>query len=61
MTMMGVSAAFWPVYIVTLDRQFVLDLLEQGQRIVNRVFGGLLIYRNPGGRAGALDRFCRPQ
>lgn len=42
--MMSVSALFWLFFVFTLDSTIVRNVLERGQRIVNRVFGGLLIF-----------------
>ncbi|WP_323795896.1 LysE family translocator [Nisaea sp.] len=42
--MMSVSALFWVFFVFTLDSTIVRNVLERGQRIVNRVFGGLLIF-----------------
>lgn len=42
--MMAISAAFWLVFVLTLDRPLVRRALTRGQRAVNLVFGGLLIF-----------------
>ncbi|MEQ8332986.1 LysE family translocator [Nisaea sp.] len=42
--MMSVSALFWLFFVHTLDSSMVRNLLERGQTLVNRVFGGLLIF-----------------
>tara|TARA_R110000868_G_scaffold103031_1_gene283806 strand:+ start:917 stop:1546 length:630 start_codon:yes stop_codon:yes gene_type:complete len=42
--MMSVSALFWLFFVFTLDSTIVRNVLERGQKIVNRVFGGLLIF-----------------
>ena len=42
--MMSVSALFWLFFVYTLDSSMVRNVLERGQKIVNRVFGGLLIF-----------------
>ncbi|WP_193170363.1 LysE family translocator [Nisaea nitritireducens] len=42
--MMSVSALFWLFFVYTLDSNIVRNVLERGQKIVNRVFGGLLIF-----------------
>lgn len=44
LTMMLVSASFWLAFVYTLDRKIIRNLLERSQKIVNRVFGGLLIF-----------------
>ena len=53
-TMMAISAGFWLAFIYTLDRQAVRRLIERGQRLVNALFGGLLICL--GIRVAVLDR-----
>ncbi|WP_420404713.1 LysE family translocator [Nisaea sp.] len=52
--MMGVSAAFWVFFVFTLDTGIVRRVLERGQKLVNRVFGGLLIFL--GIRVAFLER-----
>lgn len=52
--MMSVSASFWVFFVYTLDSRAVRKTLEQGQRVVNRVFGGLLIFL--GVRVAVMDR-----
>lgn len=42
--MMSVSALFWLFFVFTLDSTIVRNVLERGQKTVNRVFGGLLIF-----------------
>lgn len=42
--MMSVSALFWLFFVFTLDTNIVRNVLERGQKIVNRVFCGLLIF-----------------
>ncbi|MEO9901014.1 LysE family translocator [Nisaea sp.] len=42
--MMSVSALFWLFFVLTLDTNIVRNVLERSQKIVNRVFGGLLIF-----------------
>lgn len=42
--MMSVSALFWLFFVFTLDTNIVRNVLERSQKIVNRVFGGLLIF-----------------
>lgn len=43
LTMTLISTSFWLLFVLTLDRPFVRDLLENNQCAVNRVFGALLI------------------
>jgi RhtB (resistance to homoserine/threonine) family protein len=42
-TMMLVSASFWIVFVYTLDRSTIRDVIERSQQAVNRIFGVLLI------------------
>jgi len=42
--MMSISALFWLFFVFTLDTNIVRNVLERSQKIVNRVFGGLLIF-----------------
>lgn len=42
--MMTVSAVFWLFFVYTLDTSLVRRVLERGQTLVNRVFGGLLVF-----------------
>ncbi|MDA0702457.1 MAG: LysE family translocator [Proteobacteria bacterium] len=42
--MMTISAAFWLVFVCTLDNIAVRRFLVRGQRAVNCVFGGVLIF-----------------
>ncbi len=44
MIMMSVSALFWLFFVFTLDSTIVRNVLERGQTMVNRVFGGLLVF-----------------
>ena len=41
--MMLVSASFWLVFVPTLDRPIVRDVIERSQQTANRIFGALLI------------------
>jgi threonine/homoserine/homoserine lactone efflux protein len=41
--MMSISAAFWLLFVSTIDRPFIRASLARSQRAVNRVFGALLI------------------
>lgn len=52
--MMAVSALFWVFFVFTLDTGMVRRVLERGQRLVNRIFGGLLIFL--GIRVAFLER-----
>jgi RhtB (resistance to homoserine/threonine) family protein len=52
--MMAVSAAFWIFFVFTLDTGIVRRMLERGQKLVNRIFGGLLIFL--GIRVAFLER-----
>ena len=42
--MMSVSALFWLFFVYTLNSTIVRNVLERGQKTVNRVFGGMLIF-----------------
>lgn len=42
-SMMLVSASFWLLFVATIDRPFIRESLARSQKIVNRVFGGVLI------------------
>ena len=42
-SMMLVSASFWLVFVYTLDRPTIRQLVERSQQAANRVFGVLLI------------------
>lgn len=42
-TMMLVSASFWLLFVYTVDRPTIRQLVERSQQTVNRIFGGLLI------------------
>lgn len=52
--MMSVSALFWLFFVLTLDTSVVRNLLERSQKLINRVFGGLLIFL--GIRVALMDR-----
>ncbi|WP_193180057.1 LysE family translocator [Nisaea sediminum] len=52
--MMAVSALFWIFFVFTLDTGMVRRVLERGQKLVNRIFGGLLIFL--GIRVAFLER-----
>lgn len=52
--MMAVSAFFWLFFVFTLDSSAVRRVLERGQKLVNRIFGGLLIFL--GIRVAFLER-----
>jgi len=52
--MMAISASFWVFFVYTLDLRIVRNVLERGQRVVNRVFGGLLIFL--GLRVAVMER-----
>jgi threonine/homoserine/homoserine lactone efflux protein len=54
LSMMGVSAAFWVVFVYTLDRPSLRLLLESGQQTVQRIFGVLLV--GLGIRVATLER-----
>jgi threonine/homoserine/homoserine lactone efflux protein len=41
--MMSVSASFWLVFVSMLDRRAIRERIERSQRMVNRIFGALLI------------------
>ncbi len=41
--MMLVSASFWLVFVYTLDRRAIRDVIERFQQAVNRICGGLLL------------------
>jgi threonine/homoserine/homoserine lactone efflux protein len=41
--MMLVSASFWLLFVYTLDRPIIRDVLERSQQTVNRIFGAVLI------------------
>jgi len=42
-TIMLVSAAFWLLFVFTLDRNVVREFFDKSQKAVNRIFGALLI------------------
>lgn len=43
LAMMSVSALFWVVFVYALERRLVKGALDKGQRVINGIFGGLLI------------------
>lgn len=43
LSMMLVSASFWLLFVYTLDRPIIRDVLERSQQTVNRIFGAVLI------------------
>ncbi len=53
-TTVAVSAAFWLVFVWTLDRPGLRRFIERWQLTVNRLFGGLLVFL--GLRVALLDR-----
>jgi threonine/homoserine/homoserine lactone efflux protein len=52
--MMAISASFWLCFVWTLDLGVVRRALERGRTVVDRVFGGLLIFL--GIRVAVLER-----
>jgi RhtB (resistance to homoserine/threonine) family protein len=42
-TMMLVSASFWLFFVYTLDRPAIHEFIERSEKIVNRIFGGVLV------------------
>jgi RhtB (resistance to homoserine/threonine) family protein len=42
-SMMLVSASFWLLFVYTLDRPAIRELIERSQQTVNRMFGALLL------------------
>jgi RhtB (resistance to homoserine/threonine) family protein len=54
MCMKTVSATFWVVFVYTLDQPVVRRMLQSSQRVVNRIFGAVLI--GLGLRVAVLDR-----
>jgi RhtB (resistance to homoserine/threonine) family protein len=52
--MMFVSAAFWLFFVYTLDRPAIRRFIERSQRVVNRIFGVLLVFLAI--RLATLDR-----
>ena len=52
--MMAISASFWLFFVCTLDSGVVRRVLVRGQRVIGRIFGGLLIFL--GVRVAAMDR-----
>jgi RhtB (resistance to homoserine/threonine) family protein len=53
-TMMLVSASFWLVFVYTLDRPAIRELIERSQQTVQRIFGVLLCLL--GVRVAAMQR-----
>lgn len=52
--MLAVSAAFWLVFVQTLDRPVVRASIERSERFVSRTFGVLLVFL--GMRVATMDR-----
>jgi RhtB (resistance to homoserine/threonine) family protein len=52
--MMSVSASFWLIFVYTLDRPAIRERIERSQRMVNRVFGAVLIVI--GARVAVMSR-----
>ena len=52
--MLSIFAGFWLIFVHTLDTRIVRRALENFQRAVKRVFGGLLIFL--GLRVAAMER-----
>ncbi len=42
-SMMLISAAFWLLFVYTLDRPTIRELVERSRQTVNRIFGALLL------------------
>lgn len=53
-SMMLVSASFWLVFVFTLDRPTIRELLERSQQTVNRVCGVVLLFL--GVRVASMSR-----
>lgn len=53
-TTVSISALFWVFFVATLDAPLVRRVIEKGQGLVNRVFGGVLILL--GLRVATLER-----
>jgi RhtB (resistance to homoserine/threonine) family protein len=53
-TMMLVSASFWLFFVFALDRPTIHEWIERSGKIVNRIFGGVLVLL--GMRVAALRR-----
>ena len=43
LTMVSISAIFWAVFVLTLDTKVARGFLEKSHKVVNKVFGVLLI------------------
>jgi len=54
LAMTMVSASFWAIFVATLDRPAVRESIRRSRKIVDRIFGALLIAL--GLRVAALDR-----
>ncbi len=52
--MISVAAAFWLFFVYTLDRPIIREFIERSQRVVNRVFGVLLVFL--GVRVASMER-----
>lgn len=53
-TTVSISALFWVFFVATLDAPLVRRVIEKGQGLVNRIFGGVLILL--GLRVATLER-----
>ncbi|WP_306031085.1 LysE family translocator [Stappia sp. MMSF_3263] len=53
-TTISISALFWVFFVATLDAPLVRRVIENGQGLVNRIFGGVLILL--GLRVATLER-----
>ena len=52
--MISVAASFWLFFVYTLDRPIIRQFIERSQRVVNRVFGVLLVFL--GVRVASMER-----
>lgn len=52
--MISVAASFWLFFVYTLDRPIIREFIERSQRVVNRVFGVLLVFL--GVRVASMER-----
>lgn len=52
--MISVAASFWIFFVYTLDRPMIREFIERSQRVVNRVFGVLLVFL--GVRVASMER-----
>lgn len=52
--MISVAASFWIFFVYTLDRPIIREFIERSQRVVNRVFGVLLVFL--GVRVASMER-----